>query len=669
MSGISRRSAAKLLGAIPLAASAQDRIDRRAVVERHKIVLTAVDSACPLSIGNGEFAFTADPTGMQTLADHYATGLPLCTQSQWGWHTFPNRTGKTAADFHMTEFDADGRKIGYATSGKGQEPLYNYLRDNPHRLHLGRIWLARRSGGLIGPGDLSRIRQELDLWTGVLTSSFFLDGAQVQITSCCHPTEDMLAFEMNSTANPDLEVRVAFPYGSPGMDAANWQEQDRHSSILEHSNFILRTLDGDSYSVAFSTGSNITQAGRHLFLLRPDTSLFQFAVGFAPKTAAALAPKAIFDASRKHWPGFWTSGAFVEMPGQKELERRTILSQYQTAIQCSGSMPPQETGLACNSWNGKFHLEMHLWHAAHFPMWNRPELLQRSLGWYQSILNSAIAKAKTQGYAGARWPKMTAADGFDSPSPIGPMLIWQQPHIIFMADMLYRLHPKREILNRYQNLVFASADFMATYASVRDGKYWLGPPVIPAQENHPPRETWNPTFELEYWHEGLRIASAWRTRLQLPPRPNWIAVQNGLADLPMKDGVYLAHANCPQTFAERNTDHPSMLMALGMLPGRKVDSATMGRTLDLVMKTWKWEHTWGWDFGAVAMTAMRLKRPDQAIEILLMDTPKNKWLANGHTPQRANLPCYLPTNGALLAAVAMMASDGLFRSEGIPRLL
>ncbi len=42
---------------------------------------------------------------------------------------------------------------------------------------------------------------------------------------------------------------------------------------------------------------------------------------------------------------------------------------------------------------------------------------------------------------------------------------------------------------------------MASYA-VLDGtakRYVLGPPVIPAQENHPPRETWNPTFELAYW--------------------------------------------------------------------------------------------------------------------------------------------------------------------------
>jgi len=34
--------------------------------------------------------------------------------------------------------------------------------------------------------------------------------------------------------------------------------------------------------------------------------------------------------------------------------------------------------------------------------------------------------------------------------------------------------------------------------------------VIPAQENHPARETWNPTFELEYWADALDIAGRWR---------------------------------------------------------------------------------------------------------------------------------------------------------------
>lgn len=47
-----------------------------------------------------------------------------------------------------------------------------------------------------------------------------------------------------------------------------------------------------------------------------------------------------------------------------------------------------------------------------------------------------------------------------------------------------------------------------------------------------------------------------------------------------------------------------------------------------------------------------------AIDILLMDSPKNEYLPNGHNRQgdRADLPLYLPGNGGLLFAIAMMTA-------------
>ena len=102
----------------------------------------AFDPRSPLSVGNGEFAFTADPTGLQTFPQLYDNQMPLCTQSQWGWHTAPNPTGKGPSDLRLTEFDTFGRKVGYPTSSTGQADLFNWLRENPHRLHLGRIGFA-----------------------------------------------------------------------------------------------------------------------------------------------------------------------------------------------------------------------------------------------------------------------------------------------------------------------------------------------------------------------------------------------------------------------------------------------------------------------------------------------------------------------------------------------
>ena len=652
----------------------RESIDRGALVRRHNPVLRQLEPISPLSLGNGEFAFTADVTGLQTLPQSYENAMPLCTMSQWGWHTKPRPVDLDATSLRLTQYETYGRLVGYQTSSEGQAELYNWLRENPHRLHLGQIGLHRSNGEEIRSTDLSDINQELDLWLGQLTSRFKLYGKPVTVTTAVHPDRDLLAVRIDSVlcAEGKLQVRLAFPYGSPSMQAADWQQSFRHQTNVVSSSAGLaklhRQVDRDEYFVAlkWSNSRKLVVQDPHSFLLSPPEgggSRLEFVVEFSAQQSKAQLPgvSATFAKSAEHWRRFWSEGGAIELSRSRdqrasELERRVVLSQYLTAIQCCGSMPPQETGLTANSWYGKFHLEMHWWHAAHFALWNRLPLLEKSLGWYNKILPVARRLAKSQGYAGARWPKMVGPEGRDSPSPIGPLLIWQQPHPITYAELCYQAHPTRQTLDRYREIVFESADFMASFAFYAETtqRYVLGPPLIPAQENHPPRETWNSTFELAYWRYGLTTAQWWRERLQMSRNPVWDRVIAGLSPLPVKDGVYLAHENCPQTFTERNRDHPSMLGALGVLPGEAVDRETMRRTLFKVMKEWKWDQTWGWDYPLTAMTAARLGEGKLAVDALLMTTEKNRYLRNGHNWQRPNLPCYLPGNGGLLYAVAMM---------------
>ncbi|HWC95345.1 MAG TPA: hypothetical protein VG456_01315 [Candidatus Sulfopaludibacter sp.] len=665
------------LAAIPatLAAQPSARIDRHAVVARHNPSLTAIDPSSPLSVGNGEFAFTADPTGLQTFPQLYDAHMPLCTQSQWGWHTIPNPTGQTAADLHLTEYDTFGRKVPYPTTSTGQKDLFDWLRENPHRLHLGKIGFA-----IADPSAVSHLHQNLDLWSGILHSEFEHNGQAVAVDTCCHPTLDLLAVRVSGS----LPIHFEFPYGSGGMNGADWTQPARHTTTetarTPQRLDLARQLDADRYAVAvaWQSPAAMQRQGPHHFVLTPSSGRMEFVCTFHRSQPTLATVAETFAAARSHWSAYWNSGGAIDLaaatdPRAHELERRIVLSQYQTAIQCAGSLPPQETGLTCNSWFGKFHLEMHYWHAAHFAAWGRAPLLERSLEWYTKILPSARAWARRQGYAGARWPKMTAPDGRDSPSNIGPLLIWQQPHPIHMAEWCYRANPTVETLARHRDVVLESAEFMASFAHFDShaGRYVLGPPVIPAQENHPPRETWNPTFELEYWADTLGTAQKWRTRLGMPRDAEWDKVRAALAPLPVKDGVYLAHENCPQTFTERNRDHPSMLGALGVLPGAKVDREIMRRTLKKVFAEWQWPDTWGWDFPMVAMTAASLGESGLAIDALMMKTAKNTWLPNGHNWQRGSLPCYLPGNGGLLLAVAHMARNSAFpetwrvRSEGL----
>ena len=245
---VSRRA---FLGTVPAALAAQSGapagFDRRAVVSRHNPTLRELDARSPLSVGNGEFAFTADPTGLQTFPEPYENQMPLCTQSQWGWHSVPNPTGKGAPDLRLTEFDASGRKVGYPTSSDGQKPLFDWLRENPHRLHLGRIGFA-----IDQAADVRFIRQTLDLWTGRLRSEFEWHGEKIVTETCCHPTEDMIAV----TVQGRVPVVFEFPYGSPAMNAADWTQPGKHSTVQRaagpNSLDLERRLDDTTYTVRIS---------------------------------------------------------------------------------------------------------------------------------------------------------------------------------------------------------------------------------------------------------------------------------------------------------------------------------------------------------------------------------------------------------------------------------
>jgi hypothetical protein len=659
-------------------AGAGSPLDRFALVTRHNVTLTRPDPLTPLSVGNGEFAFTADVTGLQTFPAYYEKGMPLGTLSQWGWHSLPNPQGYRLADV-LEEYQVGGRKVPYA-SGRGRSggysPAANWLRANPHRLDLGRIGLrlTKRDGSAATIEDLTNTAQTLDLWTGLLGSRFELEGQPVEVLTVCHPTRDMLAVRIESLllAQGRLTVTLAFPYGSADWrSAADWGHPDRHvtqTRIEGQQADFTRILDADRYHVrvAWSRGGRVAVKSQHQYeIASEDGRPLEIVFAFAPKEMTEPMPSfaVVRTAAMEHWKEFWMSGGAIDFsactdPRAAELERRVVLSQYLTAIQCAGSRPPQETGLVHNSWYGKFHLEMHWWHAVHFALWGRVPLLERSLPWYQAILPQAKATAALQGYRGARWPKMTSPDGRESPSEVGVFLIWQQPHPIYYAELCYRAHPSKQTLEQYRSVVFETAEFMASYPVWDEAgqRYVLGPALIPAQESYGSTRArnLNPTFELAYWHWALETAQQWRLRLGLDREPAWDRVLQKLSRPTIRDGVYTGIETPPYTITR---DHPSMVAAYGFVPATPlIDPNVMKRTLDQVLRTWDWPSTWGWDYPMLAMTAARVGEPERAVDALFLESPKNRYLANGHNYQSARLALYLPGNGGLLAAVAMMAA-------------
>jgi hypothetical protein len=254
---------------------------------------------------------------------------------------------------------------------------------------------------------------------------------------------------------------------------------------------------------------------------------------------------------------------------------------------------------------------------------------------------------------------MCGPQGIDSPSPIGVLLSWQQPHPIFFAELCYRQNQSRTFLEEYRDIVRESAEFMASFIHWDGKRYVLGPPLIPAQERFDPRTVLNPGYEVEYFRWALRQAGLWLSRLG-EDRKDFTEAADKLAAPAVFDGVFPSHENCPTTFTEKpfNTDHPSMLGMMGLLNGQAVDRKIMNDTLDRVLKDWDLQSCWGWDFPMMAMTAARLGRRKDTVRFLLMESPKNTYLSNGHNAQGdwVDLPLYLPGNGGLLLAAAMMAS-------------
>lgn len=697
----------------PYAVAASGTVDRAALLRRHSPRVRALDPRSPLQVGNGELAFTADVTGLQTLPDSYpvldadgaVTGTLLGTMSQWGWHTTPfdslpgvaPGTPAPRVETTLREYDSVRGPVPYVDlsteqwGAPGGETGIDeeWLRANPHRLDLGRVslWLA----GGVAVADVTAIDQRLDLATGVLTSRFRVRGVAYAVTTAVHPERDELAVRIERAAAADgvavLEefgIELAFAYGSESWGGAqDWTRPEAHTTTVttrDDGIIVARELDATRYTVALGLrGAEPSVPAAHRVRLTATGDVIDLVAGFASVPAVPPPPAArptiptggtagVVAAAGAWWGDFWSTGAAISFDGTPdpravELERRITLSQYLVAVNSAGSTPPAETGLMVNAWRGKFHLEMMWWHTAAFPLWGHPELLERSLAWYETILGSARATARRQGLSGARWPKQTDPSGTETPSSIGTFLVWQQPHPIYLAELLRRAQPDARTMRRWAPLVRETADFMASFAWHADDGYHLPAPLVPSQESYARARatTRDPTFELAYWAWALRTAVAWFERLGEPVPPLWAEVAQHVWRPRPRHGVYPAIGVDPWTI---RTDHPSVLAALGVVPDTGlIDRETMAATLDDIAEAdsaggarWDWSSTWGWDYPMGAMTAARLGRPDAAVDWLMFDKGKNEYLPNGHNAQTPALPVYLPGNGGLLTAVALMAA-------------
>ena len=698
-----------LLATVAMVMGAQE-IDRKQVIERNNPHVSGVDPLSSLTVGNGHFAFTVDATGLQTFPEEYSKGVPLCTMSDWGWHSFKNDEGYKPEEALVAKDFGRGHKELYAAQfrQKGrQQDASNYLRANPHRLHLGCVGL-----NLADTSHVKNVNQTLDLWTGKIDSHFSYDGQPYHVETVCNPGACQMASRVETKGPAEVIIRVPYPTGGHSDDAAYWGGDGAQTLTMERDGKEARirvVIDNTKYNihVSWAGKASIKQIDKHSVMLSSKSGHLEFAVQFGFHTYEFFGSKgALYSApftehfarSATFWNEYWKNGGIADFshvkdPRGRELERRVVLSQYLLAVNDGGDTPPQETGLTYNSWFGKFHLEMIWWHQAQFALWGHPDLLAHSLNWYKKAAPMARQIAQRQGFKGLRWMKMTDPTAAEAPSNVGSYLIWQQPHYIHLSELIYRYCKNHQatgrakanaqkmektaqaVLANYGPLVQETAEFMASFASLdsANNRYVLKG-CIPAQETLKADSTVNPPFELAYWHWALQTAQKWRERSGQQRRADWDDIIRRLSPLASgDDSLYWAAETAPQTYRDIRfiSDHPAVLGAVGILPQSTLaDHHIMRNTLHWICDNWNWDKTWGWDYPMVAMCAARLGEPEKAVDALLMHKRTNTYLPSGHNYQDNRLRLYLPGNGGLLTAVAMMLAgwDGSQgKNPGFPK--
>ncbi|KAJ0279593.1 hypothetical protein CBS470a_009205 [Colletotrichum nupharicola] len=596
----------KLVWVALLPALALGSIHRQRIVSQFNVVRTGLidNETTPLQVGNGNFAFNVDNTGMQTF-------LPFNTLSSWAWHNDSLPTnGEKLSDYTGVPRLTHGRNVSYDIPDPNLPAVSQWLIGNPNRINLGRIGLKYK-GATLSAEKITDPRQELELWSGTITSTFRVDGEAVKLITQGDFDTDAVTFQIESklVAAGDLKVELDFPY--PPIHSTKYKYEvfaGVYDFPLNHTTRIVNScgrpdlahiyheLQETSYYVNLRWASNSSlqlsrdepegsdkiTAHRYTLASNSSASSVIFTAHFSPNRQDPEIPSTVQERNRAGWHEYWSEGGFVDLtlssnPNATELQRRIILSQYHVRVNSAASgQSPQESGLMNN-------------------------------GWY---------------------------------------------------ELAYQSSPTDETLKRWDEVVTAAADYMASYAWFNEtsGHYDLGPPSYGVTENTPPAETLNLAYEIAYWRYGLDTAREWKKRLGQNVPDKWTTVAEKLATPPQIDGLCAVYEGLNSSWWDDpalNGDPRSLIMMQGVLPDTPaVDPEVALRTADKVWEVWTDQKIRGWGRPVLAINSARIGNPERAIYHL---TAYSYWTfddagfavrgGDGGTP-----PPFMPGNAGFLYA-------------------
>ncbi|KAF2107236.1 hypothetical protein BDV96DRAFT_616909 [Lophiotrema nucula] len=443
------------------------------VVSKYNVVRTSLigNETTPLQVGNGNFAFNVDNTGMQTF-------LPFNTLSSWAWHndSLP-ADGELPSEYHGVPRLTYDRNVSYDLTDSNLKQATQWLLiGNPNRINLGRIGL----------------KQELNIWNGVITSTLKVNGEEVKVAPQGDFSEDAVAFVVFAGV-------YEFPLNHTTSLVLNGNDQE--TAHIQHD------LQETCYFV------NLRWASQSPLLLTRNEP---------PGSDKVSAHRYSLQLMASHYPSTISFVAHFSPDKQVPPTPSTIQKRNE------------------QDWND-FSQSLATWGRQEYFDANFPSL-------YKALLPSSLARAKSMGWEGARWPKMTETiTGVSSPGDINALLMWQQPHVLYFAELAYSISPTRQRLECWDPILTATADYMALYPGYNSstGYYELGLPAYGVTENTPADSSRNLAFEIAYWPQNLAP----------PPRAD--------------DGLYIVYEGLNSSWwhdSKLSGDPRSLIMLQGILP-------------------------------------------------------------------------------------------------------
>lgn len=588
---------------------------KKSDIIKYNLKFNHIDSKNPVTIGNGDFAITLDQTGTQSLYEIYKD-IPLSTMSNKNWFYKDKKDIKPSY--------VDGK--AYMLFNLDNDPNYQTNRQYPFKYSFMQI-LLYDNDKLIDINNIKDVKQELDLYKGIVTSSFNYKEKINKTISFIYQDHDEFNFKLQSD---NLNLALKFNY--PSYTKNGYRLDILPNVLVKEDRITLLYDDKNSLSFKLKSSSNYQIVENTLIF---DDNNVSFSLALDEIKEGKLLDE------------FWKcdNGIIID---NEELVKKMVLSKYLLHVNSTGIYPPQESGLTYNCWNSKFHLEMHLIHSLWNIYNNHVGDLVKSFDYYLSIMPSSLKRASLTGYKGLRFPKMTGPDGEDSPSNIGPLLIWQAPHILFMLQEIYYLYNKENIIKKYEPLISGTIDFMISFLTLKDSKYQMLDPLLEACESIPLDRCQNPSFELEYWRYTLERQPKIDTVLYGHQRYDYLDITSKIITPKEDDGIYLKTYGVIDKY-DLYKDHPTEGFLMSFFKSKIVDKEKMVKTIDYILKNMDLSSYWGWDFPFLGLSLLNCGEIEKSIEVTQLNTINNQYLYNGYnTSPRDDLKAYLPGNGAFL---------------------